>query len=189
MPNYVDVGRYTIKSDDFFAYHFGCNAQETKNCTKNNQCCCGIFFVDTTECKVKRIFDIFDVVAEFCPNLKDRGKYINPFEKNENHRYSIDTKEDDYCVFSYLEKAGVLKCGIHSAALKLKADPFFYKPLPCAIWPITVFKEKNNRIMVCLDVENKSTCLKKKSKPDNKIDPALLKNLELLLGEELTRML
>ena len=186
MSKYVDVGKYTVKIDDFFAYRFSCSDQETKKCTKNNKCCCRIFFVDTTAKKVERIFNIFDSISEFSPSLKDGDKYVNPFEENENSRYSLETKDDDYCIFSYFDKAAALKCAIHSAALKLNVDPFFYKPLPCAIWPVTVFKEKGNRTMVCLDTETKSACLKKKDKADNKIDSALLKNLKLLLGESLS---
>jgi Protein of unknown function (DUF3109) len=189
MSKYIDVGKYTIKIDDFFTYRFSCNSRETKKCTKNKKCCCGIFFVDTTAKKVKRIFDIFDSISEFCPALKDGNKYVNPFEEDENNRYSVETKDDGYCIFSYFDKTAALKCAIHSAALKLDADPFFYKPLPCAIWPVTVFKEKDDRTIVCLDTETQSTCLKKKNNIDNTIDPALLKNLELLLGESLSRAL
>jgi hypothetical protein len=186
MQNYIDIGKYSIKIDDFFNYTFSCDDKAAKHCVKHKQCCCGIFFVETTKRNVDRIFNILDVVSYFCPHLKDGKGYLNPFEENEDNRYSIETKENGYCMFSYLDKVGALRCGIHSAALKLKAEPFFYKPLECSIWPVRIFEEKNSKTVVALDVDAGGGCLKKKNKIDGKIDPVLFETLVLLLGKKIT---
>ena len=187
--DYIDVGKYSIKIDDFLAYRFCCGDQETIKCTKDNKCCCRVFFVDTTAKKVNRILDILDLISEFCPHLKDGDEYLNPFEENEDKRYSLDTKENDYCAFSYFDKNAALRCGIHSAALKINADPFFYKPLTCGIWPVAIFKEENGREVVSLGVGPKGVCLKKKSKIDNRIDLGLMRILKLLLGKDMQKLI
>lgn len=184
MATYVHVGKYSFEIEDLLAYTFVCNTKEAITCVKNKTCCCNIFIIDTTQAKISRIISIFDTIAEFCPNIKNDNEYDNPFEREQASEYFIDKKRDEYCVFSYFDKNKALKCGIHSAALTINKDPFYFKPLTCSIWPLALHNTKG-KVEISLDIETKTTCLKKKKKPDNKIDPHFLDIIKRLLGKRM----
>ena len=184
MATYIPVGKYRFEIEDLLAYSFVCNTKETITCVKNKTSCCNIFVVDTTQAKINRIVSIFDTIAEFCPNIKNDNEYVNPFEREQGNQYFIDKKSDEYCVFSYFDKNKALKCGIHSAALAINKDPYYFKPLPCSIWPLALYNNKG-KVEISLDTETKSTCLKKKKKPDTKIDPHFLDIIKRLLGKRM----
>ena len=184
MATYIPVGKYRFEIEDLLAYSFECNTKETITCVKNKTSCCNIFVVDTTLAKINRIVSIFDTIAEFCPNIKNDNEYVNPFEREQGNQYFIDKKSDEYCVFSYFDKNKALKCGIHSAALTMNKDPFYFKPLPCLMWPLALYNNKG-KVEISLDIETKATCLKKKKKPDNKIGPHFLDIIKNLLGKRM----
>lgn len=184
MATYVYVGKYSFEIEDLLAYSYECNIKGAVTCAKNNTSCCTVFVIDTTQTKINRIVSIFDSIAEFCPNIKNGNEYTNPFEREQGREYFIDKKNDEYCVFSYFDKNRSVKCGIHSAALSINQDPFYFKPLTCSIWPLALHN-KRGKVEISLDTESKNACLRKKKKPDNKIDPHFLDIIKLLLGKRM----
>jgi hypothetical protein len=184
MPNLITIGKYVFHIDGLVKYQYACHTKAAITCAKNKTCCCQIFLVDTTKTKIDRITSIFDTITEFCSNLKNNGDYENPFEHDRANQFFIDKKDDDYCVFSYFDKEESLKCGIHSAALKLDKDPFYYKPLTCCLWPLTICNTKY-KVEISLDTETKTSCLKKKKKSDTTIDLHFLEIIRSLLGKRM----
>lgn len=182
---FIEIGKYSIKIDDFLNYSFSCSDQNAKECYKNKKCCCSIFHIETTDDNVDDIYSIIDKIAKYCPNLIEDGEYQDVFLDEEDGVFSIDKTDNDDCIFSYLDKGNSLRCSIHSVALDINENPVIYKPKACISWPIMIHECDKGNYILALDTETKTSCIKKKDKIDNEIDPNLFNILESLLGSKL----
>jgi len=174
---FIKINKYYINVEHLKALYFLCNAPK---CFKLDKCCCKSFEVDVSFKEMQRIINIMDVIYSFCPNLKKGKYYRNSFIENDN-KLIIDKKNNDYCVFSYFDDSKGIKCGIHSAALKLNLDPYLYKPKSCSIWPFIVNRDTSGNIFLNIDIESNIICIKKKKIKDNIIDKELQKLLQIIL--------
>ncbi len=163
-------------SKDFSSYQFQCVPQE---CEKEDKFCCRFFDIDVTQKEMDKIINHFDVIAGFCRNLKEGNSYGLPFSE-QDRRYTIDKKENGDCFFTYRDSSGLLRCGIHSAALKLKVEPASLKPLPCSVWPVRFIKGGNQKLHLDIDKELKAPCVRIKKKNEPTADDGISSILPIL---------
>lgn len=183
--NLIKIQNYIIKIDDLLEYSFSCSDDDAKECFVKGSCCCNQFHIETNEANIDVIYSIMDKIVKYCPNLIEDGEYLDVFLDEEEGIFSIDKDENEHCSFSYLSKDAGLRCAIHSVALDMGEDPAKYKPVSCTSWPIMRYDDHNGKIILALDRESNSSCIKKKDKPDARLDKNFSSILESLLGKEL----
>lgn len=184
MNDYLRIKKYYINHDQLVSYRFLCNSKE---CVMSNECCCKIFDVEISPREMQHIISIMDIISNYCPNLKT-GKYYKNVFAEEDKRYTIDKKANEYCVFSYFDKSGDLKCAVHSAALEIHKDPYYYKPFVCSVWPVTFFKDMSKRTFIDLDTESHVPCIKKKEMKEKTIDRELLNIITIIMGKDIVSL-
>lgn len=140
---YIRKAKYLINKKLLTSYKLNCHS---KHCLKLDKCCCKEYDIEVTEYEIEKIETYFDQISFFCPEIRSSCNFENVFEKVGKH-FLIDKKDDDYCIFSYLNESCEIKCGIHSAALKIGIDPNTIKPFNCVIWPICLNKIGSNTVI------------------------------------------
>ena len=123
-----------------FETKFSCDVVKCKGA-----CCTleGTHGAPVTKNEIKIIKKIYRIILKYIPrkNIKvlDReGIYY----RNEEE-YSLNTVNDDECVFSYKEN-GIAKCSFQTAYYNNEID--FIKPLSCHLFPIRISGINNEEI-------------------------------------------
>jgi hypothetical protein len=148
---------------------------ECVGCSEVAKSCCAKFDICVTEAELQRIIPVLPEAAKLCPHLKTKGGYANVFEEAERGSYSIDTRENDLCVFAYKSDEGLIRCSLHTLEIKHGLPLGTIKPAVCILWPLT-FSEKGD-MLTLHDDALACGCSSLRTKPSSKISPALLETI------------
>lgn len=165
-----------------YSYSFIC---DSKICIKRDKCCCKLYDVELSLKEMHRIINLFPAISKFCRTLRTGRVCKNVFEE-EDRRFIIDKKADGYCVFAFFDDFNNLKCGVHSAAVEMKLDPYNYKPLVCSIWPLSIYQENPNNLYITLDTS--APCLMKTGRKQKGVDAKFMAALRVLLGNDFEKL-
>lgn len=152
---------------------------ECVGCSEVSKSCCAKYDVVVTEAELNRIILVLPEVAKLCPGLKTEDGYANVFEEAEKGHYSLDTHENDLCVFAFKEK-GKIRCSLHAVETKLGMPLGTVKPAVCILWPLT-FSEKGD-VLTLHDNALACECSSIREKPSNQISPDLLATIRHFSG-------
>lgn len=155
-------------------------------CSDVTKTCCAKYDVCVSEEELNRIIPVLPEAAKFCPHLKTEDGYANVFEESEKGQYSIDTHENDLCVFAYQAANGLIRCSLHSVELQLGLPLGTVKPAVCILWPLT-FSEKGN-VLTLHDDALGCECSSPRTKPSSEISPALLETIQHFGGATSTKL-
>ncbi|MFT5122100.1 MAG: hypothetical protein ACI9TH_002671 [Kiritimatiellia bacterium] len=144
-------------------------------------CCCSTYEVTLGKREVDRIVDYIPLAAAYAPGLMEDGVFLNPFDKIERHKWSIDTDEDGCCVFAYKDKNDETRCSIHTAAMDLGKNPFHIKPESCALWPLA-FTEGRPKTLTVMPGVLKFPCNTLRAQRDGTLDEGIAELIEKLFG-------
>ena len=154
---------------------------ECVGCSEVSKSCCAKYDVCVDEARLEKIIPFLPQAAQFCPHLKTDGGYANVFEEAEKGQYSIDTDENDLCVFAYKADNGLIRCSLHAVETKLGLTPGSVKPEVCMLYPLT-FSEGGD-VLTLHDDALSCACSSPRKKPSNLISPALLDTIRHFGGK------
>jgi hypothetical protein len=180
LKGHIKIGNYFADIKELSLYSFRCNSLE---CVKKKACCCQIYDVDISRHEMDQIICYFDVISSYCHDLKTDNYYKNVFEKY-GDRFMIDHNSKGYCVFSYFDKEGYLRCGIHSAALEVGINPKFLKPLNCIIWPLSIKEERSYKVIE-LASSDEWPCVNLKMNKDNSVQEFIMETISFIIKSDI----
>lgn len=155
-------------------------------CQTGTKCCCSSFDVCISEKEVEQIVGILPQVSKYAPHLVgDDGDFENVFDEEPDGLFSIDTHEDNLCVFAYHRKGQTL-CSLHSVALDMKIPIQKVKPLVCMLWPLAISDGPNPSI----DVDSYAYdfhCNHKQPPKSAKLSESIRETVEMIWGEDLVQ--
>ncbi len=157
---------------------------ECTGCSTIENCCCAKYDVCVSEAEVERIIPFLPEAAKFCPHLKTEAGYDNVFEEADESSYSIETHENDLCVFAY-ESNGLFRCSLHTVELSQGLPPGSVKPAVCMLYPLT-FSERGD-VLTLHDDALFCACSSLRKKSSNEISPALLETIRHFGGSASTQ--
>jgi hypothetical protein len=152
---------------------------ECTGCSDVTKTCCARYDVTVDGSRLQKIIPYLPDVAELCPHLRTAEGYANVFEEAEDGLFSIDTHENDLCVFAY-RKDGLIRCSLHAVEDKAGLSRGTLKPEVCILWPLT-FSDKGD--LTLHDDALGCACSSPRKEPSNKISPALLETIKHFGGE------
>jgi hypothetical protein len=153
---------------------------ECVGCSTITDSCCAKYDVTVNEGELKRIIPAMPDVAKLCPHLKTADGYANVFEESDDGLYSIDTHDNDLCVFAYRTK-GLIRCSLQTVEMNLGLPLGSLKPAVCILYPLT-FSE-NGKVLKLHHDALACACSSPRSKPSDVISPALLETIRHFGGE------
>jgi hypothetical protein len=104
----------------------------------SNMCCCSQYEICIDDRELERITAYIPAASEWAHELRCGSGFENVFDETGDDLYSIDTDEDDLCIFAYPGVKNSVLCSLHTVALDLKLPPVEVKPISCATWPLAV---------------------------------------------------
>ncbi len=150
-------------------------------CSSGVRCCCSSYEVCVTRAEMRRIVGVMPEASEYCPILNDGDSFENVFGELEDGLYPIETDENGLCVFAYFAH-GMVFCALHSVAEALGYPWFFFKPLVCALWPLSIPDGRTPSLSVDSEAY-KYHCNSRPNAEDIRI-MSLLDPLAVLLGAQ-----
>ena len=153
---------------------------ECTGCSEIANSCCAKYDVTVTQGELDRIIPALPEAAQFCPHLKTGDGYASVFEETEDGLYSIDTHDNDLCVFAYRKK-GLIRCSLHTVEANLGLPLGSIKPGVCILYPLT-FSE-DGKVLTLHDDALACACSSPREKPSGVISPALLETIRHFGGE------
>ncbi|MBZ0255037.1 hypothetical protein K8I31_03185 [bacterium] len=112
--------------------------------------CCGHYEICISEAEIAKIDGFIAEASRDCPGLIVDGGYENVIEPVDDGLYCIDENGDGQCVFAYAH-GDEMRCGLHSAALRLNAPVPTAKPRSCILWPLAISGGRNKTLSVVDD--------------------------------------
>lgn len=146
-----------------------------------NMCCCSRYEICIDDRELERITAYIPAASELAHDLRCESGFENIFDETEDDLYSIDTDEDDLCVFAYSGVKNSVLCSLHTVALALELPPGEVKPLSCATWPLAVSYNKPHILSVAEDAFD-FPCNTKKTK--SLLDYGIAGIIKDVYGEE-----
>jgi hypothetical protein len=153
---------------------------ECTGCSDLSKSCCAKYDVCVSGAELNRIIPYLSEAAKLCPHLKTEEGYANVFEEAEKGQYSIETDENDLCLFAYVDK-GMIRCSLHSVEDKLDMPLGSIKPAVCILYPLT-FSDKGN-VLTLHDDALACACSSPRKEPSNVVSPALAKTIRHFGGK------
>jgi hypothetical protein len=153
---------------------------ECVGCSEVEKSCCAKYDVCVTDAELKRIIPVLPEAAEYCPHLKTEDGYENVFEEAEPGQHTIDTHENELCVFAYVAN-GLIRCSLHTVEKKLGLPLGTVKPAVCILWPLT-FTEKGDTLTLHDDALG-CGCSSPRKTPSSHISPDLLATIQHFGGD------
>ena len=152
-------------------------------------CCCGSYEVTVAKRELRRIAGMIPESSRFARGLRDAdGTYENPFEPVEPGLYALDTDEHGRCVFAYRDRQGVVRCSIHSAALKLGLEPYTTKPFVCTLWPLAL-TDDHPPVLTVQEDAYRFPCNRQLRVPGHALTPEVALIMDRLFGPEFLQAL
>jgi len=153
---------------------------ECVGCSTVAKSCCAKYDVCVTDAELNRIIPVLPEISKLCPHLKTDEGYANVFEEAEKGFHSIDTHDNDLCVFAYMDK-GLIRCSLHSVEKNLGLPLGTVKPSVCILFPLT-FSEAGD-VLTLHDDALGCDCSSLRKKPSILISPDLLAIIRHFGGE------
>ncbi len=116
-----------------------------------NMCCCSIYEICIDDRELERITSYIPDASAWAHELRCETGFENIFDETEDGLYSIDTDENDLCVFAYPGVRKSVLCSLHTVALGLNLPPVEVKPVSCATWPLAVSYNNPHMLSVAED--------------------------------------
>ncbi len=154
---------------------------ECVGCSDVMKSCCAKYDVCVDEATVQGIIPFLPEASEFCPHLKTLDGYDNVFEEGEKGQYSIETHENDLCVFAYTAPNGLIRCSLHSIEINHGLAPGSVKPAVCMLFPLT-FSEDGHTLTLH-DGALSCDCSSLRERPSRLVSPALAETIRQFGGE------
>lgn len=141
-----------------------------QGCADVSRSCCAKYDVTVTADEVDRINGVLPEAAKFCQSLKVENGYANVFEETEDGQYSIDTDEDDLCVFAYRSE-GLIRCALHSVEKSMGLSLGAVKPAVCILYPLTFLDD--GKTLTLHDDALGCSCSTPRKEPSDHISPEI----------------
>lgn len=159
-------------------------------CSINHECdscvghaqpfCCGHYEICISEAEIAKIDGFIAEASRDCPDLAIDGGYENVIEPVDDGLYCIDENGDGQCVFAYAH-GDEMRCGLHSAALRLGAPVPTAKPRSCTLWPLAISGGRNKTLSVVDDAMT-FHCNAKRRKNSRTLHPSVVQILDDVFG-------
>ena len=137
----------TVDLESLPSLDHACDGCRGKEAAKS---CCATYEVCISHKEMEAIVGVLPEISKTCPQLKDGDEFQNVFEETDDGFLSLDTTEDGLCVFAYQIDQEV-RCGVHSAALRLNLPIEDVKPAVCILWPLSVSEDAPQRLSIADD--------------------------------------
>ncbi len=151
-----------------------------KGCADVSRSCCAKYDVTVTQAEMDRINGVLPEAARLCPRLKTEEGYANVFEETEDGQFSIETDEDDLCVFAYRNE-GLIRCALHSVEKSMGLPLGAVKPAVCILYPLT-FLDDGKTLTLHGDALG-CHCSVMRKEPSDRISPELQATIAHFSGE------
>ncbi len=146
--------------------------------------CCAEYDVCIEKKEVSKIIAHTPGAAEFAPQLMANGFYRNIFDETEDNLITIDTDEDNRCLFAWGNSKGDILCSLHSHALKNSLSFYDTKPESCLLWPLAIYDGKPEILTVQDDAFN-FDCNKKRKLKKVSLDTEISSIINNVYGEKM----
>jgi hypothetical protein len=146
-----------------------------------NMCCCSMYEICVDDRELERITGYIPDASEWARELRCESGFENIFDETGDGLYSIDTDENDLCVFAYAGVKNSVLCSLHTAALKLEMPPVVVKPVSCTTWPLAA-SDSNPRILSVAEDAFDFPCNAKKT--DGLLDDGIACIIQEVYGEK-----
>ncbi len=114
--------------------------------------------------------------------ISKEGSFKNVFDKIETDLFAIDTDESGLCDFAYQGKNKETLCSLHSAAIRMDAQPQDVKPRDCVLWPLALTEDEPFELSIDDDALS-FPCNSLRSAKVSSLDPGITDIIEKLFGE------
>ena len=146
--------------------------------------CCAEYEVCIEEKEVDKIIAHTPGSVEFAPQLIDNGSYRNIFDETDNNLITIDTDEDNLCLFAWSNRGGEILCSLHSHAIKNNLSFYDTKPESCCLWPLAIYIG-SPEILTIQDDAFHFDCNKKRKPEKAELDTEISSIINNVYGEKM----
>ncbi len=146
--------------------------------------CCAEYEVCIEEKEVDKIIAHTHGSAEFAPQLIANGSYRNVFDETDNNLITIDTDEDNMCLFAWCNRDGEILCSLHSHAIKNNLSFYDTKPESCCLWPLAIYIG-SPEILTVQDDAFDFDCNKKRKPEKAELDTEISSIIKNVYGEKM----
>ena len=144
-------------------------------------CCCSRYEVCIDNKELTRIVGYIPEASKFASELRCDTGFENIFEETDDNLYSIDSDDNDLCVFAYPDPQRNVLCSLHTVALEMDLSPGEVKPRSCITWPLAL----SERSPVTLSIADDAFGFPCNTKKDaGLIDPGIANIIKYIYGEE-----
>lgn len=148
---------------------------------KAEKCCCSSYEVCIDQQELSAITGYMPIAAKFSSNLKFKNQFNNVFQEIEQNLMSIDTDENELCVFAYSNIKNHILCSLHSASISMEVNSAFVKPKSCTLWPLSLIESKPN-ILTISEEAFSFTCNKLRKENRSTIDKGISLIIQNIFG-------
>jgi len=134
--------------------------------------------------EVDKVFAHTPGAAEFAPQLKDNGFYRNIFEETDDNLITIDTDEDNQCLYAWRNSDKEVLCSLHSHAIKSNLSFYDTKPESCCLWPLAIY-DGSPKILTVQDDAFDFDCNKKDGSGKVELDTEISSIIKNMYGEKM----
>ena len=146
--------------------------------------CCAEYEVCMEKKEVDKIISYTPGAAEFSPQLIVDGSYRNIFEDTDDSLVSIDTDDDNQCLFAWRNNKGDILCSLHSHAIKNNLSFYDTKPESCTLWPLAIY-DGSPEILTVQDDAFDFDCNEKQNPKKAELDTEISSIIKNVYGEKM----
>ncbi|GAX59376.1 uroporphyrinogen-III decarboxylase [Candidatus Scalindua japonica] len=146
--------------------------------------CCSEYEVCMEKREVDKIVTHIPEAAKFAPQLIANGTYRNIFEETDDNLVSIDTDEENQCLFAWRNGKGEALCSLHSHALKNNLSFYDTKPESCCLWPLAIY-DGSPKILTVQDDAFNFDCNKRHKSEKARLDPEISSIINNVYGTKM----
>ena len=151
---------------------------------KGKTSCCAEYEVCMEKKEVDKIIVHTPEAAGFAPQLIANGSYRNIFDETDDNLVSIDTDENNQCLFAWRNSKGEILCSLHSHAIKNNLSFYDTKPESCCLWPLAIY-DGSPKILTVQDDAFNFDCNKKWKPEKAELDAEISSIINNVYGEKM----
>lgn len=148
---------------------------------KEKYSCCASYGICIEKKEVDKIIPHMPEAAKFAPRLKKNGEYINVFDNTEDNLLTIDTDNNNLCMFAWRNRKGETLCSLHSQAIKNDLSFYDIKPEACCLWPLAICSSRPTILSVQDDAFD-FECNKKRTSRKRDLDKGIASIIKNIYG-------
>ncbi len=146
--------------------------------------CCAEYEVCMEKKEVNKIIAHTPEAAEFATQLIANGSYRNIFDETNDNLITIDTDEENQCLFAWRNSKGEILCSLHSHAIKNNLSFYDTKPVSCCLWPLAIYDGSPETLTVQDDAFN-FDCNRKLKSEKIDLDTGISSIIKNVYGERM----